>query len=330
MYKLVTIVATRQNISVDIQDGIDVRILLVSWPQSGQVDYHVEGTAGDDLTGPVINIRTLAGSRRPWTTIYTVETDPGIEVRKAFLSCTQAYTNIDSIRGGITAAPSAPSDAPQSTTESARKHYSVAVGGTFDHLHIGHKLLLTMFAFMIDEDPEQDSLTGPEKCLIVGITAGELLKNKKYADYLESWYERQQSTWDFLSAVMNLSRAGPGAIQTATIDVEGPNGHAIHYKLPSGLVVKLVEIWDPFGPTITDESISALVISAETRSGGKAVNEKRKDRGWPELDVFEVDVLDAEEGELRGEVADQQFQSKLSSTEIRRIQSEKSRKGSKV
>lgn len=330
VYKLVTIISTTHGIDIEDQEGIDVRVILVSWPRDGRLNVIREGTAGGDLTGPVINVTTLANSRRAWGTIYSIQTEQGEQVLKAFLHCTTNYTNVQKVRGGITAVSvdSSLSDVPR--PEDARRHYSIAVGGTFDHLHIGHKLLLTMFAFMLDEDPSQDSLTGPERTLTVGITAGELLKNKKYAEFLGSWEDRQHSTWEFFSAIMNFAQAGPAAIRSQTINEEGPNGHAIHHKLPSGLVVKLVEIWDPFGPTITDESISALVISAETRSGGKAVNDKRREKGWPELEVFEVDVLDAEEGDLHGETADQQFQNKLSSTELRRIQSEKLKKGSKV
>ncbi|KAI7395656.1 hypothetical protein KC336_g15851, partial [Hortaea werneckii] len=71
---------------------------------------------------------------------------------------------------------------------------------------------------------------------------------------------------------------------------------------------------DPFGPTITEEQISALIISAETRSGGKAVNDKRKEKGWKDLEVFEVDVLDAE---VEGQGVKEGFEGKLSSTAIR-------------
>lgn len=87
------------------------------------------------------------------------------------------------------------------------------------------------------------------------------------------------------------------------------------------LLLKFVEINDPFGPTITEESITALVVSGETRKGGAAVNDKRVEKGWRELEVFEVDVLSAEdaEGVDGNEVqkVDDEFKNKLSSTSIR-------------
>ena len=61
------------------------------------------------------------------------------------------------------------------------------------------------------------------------------------------------------------------------------------------------------------------MLSLETRGGGAAVNNKRSEQGWNPLDIFEVAVLDAsEEGNV-----DETFQSKLSSTEIRRKRSER-------
>jgi phosphopantetheine adenylyltransferase len=44
------------------------------------------------------------------------------------------------------------------------------------------------------------------------------------------------------------------------------------------------------------------------------VNEKRKEKGWKELEVFEVDVLDATE---ESAAVSEGFESKLSSTAIR-------------
>ena len=46
------------------------------------------------------------------------------------------------------------------------KYSSVAVGGTFDHLHIGHQMLLLYSAL------------SASKKLIIGITSEEMLKKK--------------------------------------------------------------------------------------------------------------------------------------------------------
>ncbi|KAK3060599.1 hypothetical protein LTS18_008185, partial [Coniosporium uncinatum] len=147
---------------------------------------------------------------------------------------------------------------------------------------------------------------------------------------LESWEERKDSVWDFYQSTLDFAPIAHNAHRIEMLSGPGPNGHAVNYVLQSGLTIKCVEISDPFGPTITEESISALIISGETRAGGKAVNDKRKEKGWSELEVLEVDVLDAEdESEQSGKV-EENFQNKLSSTEFRRMQSEKARSKSKV
>jgi hypothetical protein len=56
-----------------------------------------------------------------------------------------------------------------------------------------------------------------------------------------------------------------------------PNGHIVRvtYLSPASgrtTTINYTRITDPYGPTITDRRISAIVISHETRAGGKAVN----------------------------------------------------------
>lgn len=66
---------------------------------------------------------------------------------------------------------------------------TLALGGTFDHLHSGHKILLTMACWLtIDQ-------------LIVGITDDQLLKTKKYPHHLESLQERTIAVTDFIRKV---------------------------------------------------------------------------------------------------------------------------------
>jgi phosphopantetheine adenylyltransferase len=175
-----------------------------------------------------------------------------------------------------------------------------------------------------------------ERTVTIGITAEDLLKNKKYAEFLEDWHDRYTSVHRFLHGILSFNPTIEHPEQISEIKKPGPNGHAVLARYPSGLLIKYVEIWDPFGPTITDEKIDTLVISAETRSGGNAVNQKRKEQGWSELEVLEVDVLDAEEAEdgddkiAQAEGVQESFENKLSSTEIRRMQAERSKGRSKV
>ena len=121
----------------------------------------------------------------------------------------------------------------------------VALGGTFDHLHAGHKILLSMAAWIADEKVIV-GVTGPfsvrheETVQLSGCADDALLTKKDNRDVLESLPERIQGVRRFMEL----------------------------FK-PS-LVYEIVPINDVYGPTATDPNIQALVVSKETASGGKA------------------------------------------------------------
>jgi len=334
VYKLICIIAAKQGIEVADVDGesIDVRIILLSYPRDGDLKNTTSLVTGNNV-GPVIELNTLARSGRPWATIFSVETEPGEVLLKNFksLSKDKAY-KLTKVRGGVTQVTISATDVP--TAQSSRCT-SVAVGGTFDHLHIGHKLLLTMTVFTLDE-PAPNGLMKSKKVITIGMTAADLLAKKKYADLLQSWKTRTDRTHAFIQGILNFS-PDPSVIESSSeVHLEGPNGHAYIVKLPwvsSTLELRYVEIWDPFGPTITDPDIDSIVVSGETRSGGKMVNLKRVEVGMTELNIFEVDVLDTDEEETdekKSKALEGAFQAKLSSTEIRKTQAERLINRSKV
>ncbi|KAI5274957.1 hypothetical protein E4T47_02066 [Aureobasidium subglaciale] len=306
VYKLICLIAAQEKVNVEDADGVDVRILPVAWSTQSTFDASACATS----YGPVIDLQSLAASQRPWQYAFGVENEQGEVFVRAFVAAKQAAAghNCD-------CHPSSGASRPAATPRlSAKEHHHVAVGGTFDHLHIGHKLLLTMTAFALDQ-------TQAESVLTIGITGDELLKNKKYAEQLESWSDRQSSVYRFLDAILNFASADAAQPTMEEIHGAGPNGHAVNIKYPNGLSVRCVEIWDPYGPTITEKDISALIISAETRAGGSAVNDKRIENGWSTLDVLEVEVLDS--NETSSAVSQQNFEGKLSSTEIRKKRAQK-------
>ncbi len=67
------------------------------------------------------------------------------------------------------------------------------MGGTFDHLHEGHKFLLRT-ALSISEKVE------------IGLTSQELLKNKQYYSELESFEKRKENLIKFLGSFSDVKR----------------------------------------------------------------------------------------------------------------------------
>jgi phosphopantetheine adenylyltransferase len=331
-YSLICVVAAQEKLELDFPGGIDVRIFLLE-PRS-------EGKLGDvlgkqSLSGPLIDVQTFATSGRQYASWYVAEGEDGAAaheaVLKPFWSRGHITPRVERLPYGTaivsaTAATEAANssiaadiNSKESTASSYSTHTSVAVGGTFDHLHIGHKLLLSTTVFI----PEPTA--SEPRQITIGITGDELLVNKKFASQVESWEARQAETAAFVESILVFAPDVPSIKTTKAKNEPGPNGKAILVHYGNDLTINYCQINDPFGPTITDETISALIISKETRAGGKAVNDKRSEKGWKELEVFEVDVLDASE-EQDEATKTESFEAKISSTEIRRRLAERAPK----
>lgn len=141
---------------------------------------------------------------------------------------------------------------------------TVALGGTFDHLHIGHKLLLSIA-----------SLCAHER-LIVGVTSSELLTKKKHRALVETNAVRLQAVRRFL----RMFRAAWGP-----------------------LALDIVPIHDVCGPAGTDPDLGLLVVTTETAQGADIIAEKRKENGVAATDVYIVALVDTPEAEKVGSTA---------------------------
>ena len=331
LYTLVCAIAVEHGVELDFPGGVDARIFMLEAVR----DDPTGGTlANYAYSGPLLNLSTFVSARRAYDPVFSVESEQGEHILQAFLKLHSVLPNpsppnVRRIIGGTSM--TTPSER-SSTTEAAiqpaqspRAHTSVAVGGTFDHLHIGHKLLLTATALVLSPDQT-------DRLITIGITGDELLSNKKFAAQVESWDERQRRTADLFESILAFPAANTmmASRMIQKISRPGSNGHLVRVtflSIASGstTTINYTRISDPYGPTITDEKISALVISQETRAGGKAVNDRRAEKGWAPLEVFEVDILDASPGtesDNTGGFPRDTFESKISSTEIRRRQAE--------
>eukprot|EP00178_Gracilaria_changii_P012794 TRINITY_DN3611_c0_g1_i1.p2 TRINITY_DN3611_c0_g1~~TRINITY_DN3611_c0_g1_i1.p2 ORF type:complete len:297 (-),score=31.07 TRINITY_DN3611_c0_g1_i1:1522-2412(-) len=90
------------------------------------------------------------------------------------------------------------------------KYRTVAVGGTFDRLHAGHRLLLTA------------AVWAAEETLRVGITSQPLLQNKQHKDLIESIEFRSESAVAYSKRV---KPSIPKVMVTHLTDSSGPTSY---------------------------------------------------------------------------------------------------------
>ena len=93
----------------------------------------------------------------------------------------------------------------------------VGMGGTFDHLHEGHKYLIS-------------TALSVSKNVVIGLTSESLLKKKKYFSKMQSYDEREKAIISYISKISDISRV-------EIIKLEDPYGPPIHEKEYEGIIV---------------------------------------------------------------------------------------------
>ncbi|KIL85770.1 hypothetical protein FAVG1_10739 [Fusarium avenaceum] len=322
LYTLISVVCAKEGIPVDIGAGkgsVDVRIILIDHEKGRRYEPDFDGGFEANCT-PVLDLAAFATKVRPWGIVYHPSCEEGYELLASFLKLAekkQTFTQsqLVAVEGGIslTVEPGLPSD------EQQRGFNTVCLGGTFDHLHPGHKLLLHTSVLLLSI-PRKDS---DKTCtLVVGISSDELLAKKKFAEELQSWDDRAKAVLSFLSTLLEYDTT------TTSPPTQSTPNETIATLRDGKVKVRCIVLRDPFGPPIHEEDADVIVVSGETRGGGKAINDRRAEKGWKPLEVFEIDVLDADEvGEGEASKTDD-FAAKISSTAIRqqRAEAKKQRK----
>ncbi|KAH7018545.1 cytidylyltransferase [Microdochium trichocladiopsis] len=320
LYSIISVICAKHDIATEVNAGpgsVDARVILVDHEvgsQHGQAKPFIRhnGTIVTDL-------ETFAATHHSWDRIFHVDNEQGYELLSSFQRLAEGRKTLRQdqlvvIEGGVTLnlqAAQAERTAPQTKTVPI-----VCLGGTFDHLHPGHKLLLTAAVFLLKVPRQQSS----KPCrFIVGITGDELLKQKKYAEFVQSWDLRATHVLKFLNSLLQVSDDGdPETEEPKTI---AEDGRMTGIFRNGTIEVECVMIQDAFGPTTRQQEMDVLVVSGETRAGGNAVNTERQKLGWHPLEIFEVDVLDAEEiSDTPTKTED--YSTKISSTAIRRKKAE--------
>lgn len=91
------------------------------------------------------------------------------------------------------------------------------MGGTFDHLHNGHKYLIKT-ALSISKE------------IVIGLTTEKLLKNKKAASKIEDYKTREKNISNFIENITDLNRV-------EIVELNDPYGPPINVPEYEGIVV---------------------------------------------------------------------------------------------
>jgi pantetheine-phosphate adenylyltransferase len=132
-----------------------------------------------------------------------------------------------------------------------KKFRKVAVGGTFDELHKGHRRLLAK-AFEIGEN------------VLIGLCTDEFVKKLGKPHETASYEERLKELHAFLEKSSLISEA------------------------------EIIPLDNPYGNTLTDKCIEALVVSEETEKIAIEINQKRSEANLPLLEIISISMVPAE------------------------------------
>uniref|UniRef100_A0A183SYE9 CTP_transf_like domain-containing protein n=1 Tax=Schistocephalus solidus TaxID=70667 RepID=A0A183SYE9_SCHSO len=141
---------------------------------------------------------------------------------------------------------------------------SVCLGGTFDQLHNGHRVLLSVAALLA------------QRRLLVGVTDASMLQRKVLAPLIQAYDERCQVVADFLRDI-NCTTKAP---------------------------VTFARLTDHFGPPISDPDFTCIIASPESLSVSclrirltwscQKINQLRSEKDFPPLHIEEIQFTKGE------------------------------------
>jgi len=139
------------------------------------------------------------------------------------------------------------------------------LGGTFDHFHAGHQRLIS-------------EALGNSQRLTIGITTEKMLARKLWKRSIESYEARENSIREFID--WNLRQCF----------CEAKN------VFEDKKAVNIIPLQNIFGNALDEKEIDAIFVTADTLPGAIKINEARRDKGWPPLEIIEVSLVKDENG----------------------------------
>ncbi len=136
------------------------------------------------------------------------------------------------------------------------KYNHVALGGTFDILHIGHLYLLKE-SFKVGN------------FVTIGITSDDFVRSSLNKKIKNVYPVRVQNLRKFIEKEI---------------------------KIDNNKKYQITILNENFGPLMTSSKIECLVVSSETEERGKTINQIRLEKGLPPIDIITVKLVLAEDG----------------------------------
>ncbi len=165
---------------------------------------------------------------------------------------------------------------------SANRYKSVAIGGTFDRLHKGHRYFIKQ-AFNFGDR------------VLIGLTSDTFVQEK--------FKTESDKDTSGVAGIQRLPRGGGIKVQIYSERKKGLEG----FLGREGLLerAKIIKIDDVYGKAAESDELEAIAVTCDSLPGAQFINMKRNEKGLQELQVIKIKLVNAED------------QRKISSTRIR-------------
>ncbi|MBI5451897.1 DUF359 domain-containing protein [Candidatus Gottesmanbacteria bacterium] len=155
----------------------------------------------------------------------------------------------------------------------------IAIAGTFDRLHKGHKFFISE-AFKLGEK------------VMIGLTSDSFVKEKFEIRNLKLEKKSDKDTSE-VAGIQRLLRGGGIKVQNYQTRKKELEDFLTREKLLDR--AEIVKIDNVYGPAIGKTEIEALVVTSETLEGGFTVNRRRSELGLKPLKLLKIPLILAED-----------------------------------